>query len=55
MNHRVVLKDAGNTFEENSAVIQSFSMTLKEQYPDKKIGVFMSNDTHVNIPEYNFP
>ena len=49
IDHRVVLKDAGNTFEENSAVIQSFFVDLEKQYPDKKIGVFMSNDTHANI------
>ncbi len=49
IDHRVVLKDAGNTFEENSAVIQSFFDDFEKEFPDKKIGVFMSNDTHANI------
>lgn len=49
INHRVILKNAGKTFDENNAVIEALFNELEEAYPNKKIGVFMSNDTHANI------
>ena len=49
IEHRVILTDLGNNFEENYDGILRLYNELEETYPDKNVGVFMPNDTHANI------
>ena len=49
IEHRVILTDLGNNFEENYDRILNLYNELEETYPDKNVGVFMPNDTHANI------
>ena len=49
IEHRVILTDLGNSFDENHDRIQRLFNELEETYSDKNVGVFMSNDTHANI------
>lgn len=47
--HELILKDLGNTYEENKLALRSIAKYLEEKYPDKKKGVFLANDTYANI------
>ncbi len=47
--HRLILTDLGINFEENHAGIKKLFNELEELYSDKKVGIFMPNDTHANI------
>ncbi len=49
IEHRVILTDLGNNFEENYDRILHLYNELEETYSDKNVGVFMPNDTHANI------
>lgn len=47
--YELILDEFGNTYEQNKQKIEVIVDTLEEKYPDKKKGIFMSNDTHANI------
>lgn len=49
INHRVILTDLGNNFEENHSGIQKLFSELESSYKGMKIGLFMPNDTHASI------
>ena len=47
--HDVILTRLGNTFEENKEKLTQLVDEIEDKYPNKKKGIFMSNDTHANI------
>lgn len=47
--HDVILTQLGNTFEENKEKLTQLVDEIEDKYPNKKKGIFMSNDTHANI------
>ena len=47
--NELILTHLGNTYAETAASIQGIFERIEEKYPDKKKGIFMSNDTHANI------
>lgn len=47
--HRIIIKDFGISFEENLAEITKLFNEFEETSNDKKVGIFMPNDTHANI------
>ena len=47
--HNVILTQLGNTFEENKEKLTQLVDEIEDKYPNKKKGIFMSNDTHANI------
>lgn len=47
--HKVMIKNFGISFEENLTEISNLFNELEETYNDKKVGIFMPNDTHANI------
>lgn len=47
--HDVILTHLGNTFEENKEKLTRLVDEIEDRYPNKKKGIFMSNDTHANI------
>ena len=47
--HRIIIKEFGKSFEENFKEITKLFNELEELYKDKKVGIFMPNDTHANI------
>lgn len=49
IEHRIILTDLGNNFEENRDRILRFFNELEKNYPDKNVGIFMPNDTHADI------
>ncbi|MGN0676953.1 MAG: substrate-binding domain-containing protein, partial [Ruminococcus sp.] len=49
LEHRVIITDLGKSFEENFEEITKLFNELEELYKDKKVGIFMPNDTHANI------
>lgn len=49
IEHRIILTDLGNNFEENRDRILRFFNGLEKNYPDKNVGIFMPNDTHADI------
>lgn len=49
IQHDVILADLGNTFEENKEKISQLVDEIENKYPNKKKGIFVSNDTHANI------
>ena len=49
LNHRIVYKDLGKTYEEMQSNLSVIIDELSEAYPDQKKGVFISSDTHANI------
>ncbi|MDE6762217.1 MAG: substrate-binding domain-containing protein [Oscillospiraceae bacterium] len=49
VEHRVILTELGNNFDENCREIEKLFAELEELYSDKVTGIFMSNDTHANI------
>lgn len=49
IQHNVILAELGNTFEENKAKISQIVDEIENKYPNKKKGIFVSNDTHANI------
>ena len=49
IDHRIILTDMGNNFDENYAGILKLFKELEENYSGKTVGVFMPNDTYANI------
>lgn len=49
IEHRVILTDLGNNFEENYAGISKLFDEIEKKYSGKTTGIFMPNDTHANI------
>lgn len=49
IDHRVILTDLGNNFEENYAGISKLFDEIEKKYSGKTAGIFMPNDTHANI------
>lgn len=49
IEHRVILTDLGNNFEENYAGISKLFDEIEKKYSGKTAGIFMPNDTHANI------
>lgn len=49
IEHRVILTNLGNNFEENYAGISKLFKELEEKYAHMTAGIFMPNDTHANI------
>ncbi len=49
IEHRVILTDLGNNFEENYAGISKLFDEIEKKYTGKTVGIFMPNDTHANI------
>ncbi len=49
IEHRVILTDLGNNFEENYAGISKLFDEIEKRYTGKTAGIFMPNDTHANI------
>ncbi|MGN0632646.1 MAG: LacI family DNA-binding transcriptional regulator, partial [Oscillospiraceae bacterium] len=47
--HKIMIRDFGGSFEENLAEITKLFNELEEISNDKKVGIFMPNDTHANI------
>lgn len=47
--HKIMIRDFGGGFEENFAEITKLFNELEEISNDKKVGIFMPNDTHANI------
>ncbi len=48
-DYKIMIRDFGGKFEENLEKIGNFFNELEENYADKKIGIFMPNDTHANM------
>ena len=49
LEHRIMIRDFGANFEENNAEIAKLLQEIEETYAEKKVGIFMPNDTHANI------
>ena len=47
--YELVLRDMGSTYESTFAQIKSIFLEIEEKYPDKKKGIFLSNDTYAII------
>lgn len=47
--HELILTHLGNNYSETSRSIGRLFEVFEEKYPNKKKGIFMSNDTHANI------
>lgn len=47
--HELLLKDLGNTYDENKSAIQDIADYLNSKYTGKRKGIFLSNDTYANI------
>ena len=47
--HRILIRDFGDSFEENNVEIAKLLQEIEEAYSEKKVGIFMPNDTHANI------
>lgn len=49
LSYELILDEFGSTYEQNKQKIEAIVDILEEKYPDRKKGIFMSNDTHANI------
>lgn len=49
LNHRIIYKELGNTYEVMQKSLSEIIDELAETYPDQKKGIFISSDTHANI------
>lgn len=47
--HKIMIREFGGSFEENLSEITKLFNELEEISYDKKVGIFMPNDTHANI------
>lgn len=47
--HKIMIREFGGSFEENLAEITKLFNEIEEISNDKKVGIFMPNDTHANI------
>lgn len=48
-DYKFYFSDIGNTFEESYDALYKIYKDIEKQYPNKKKGIFLSNDTHANI------
>ncbi len=48
-DYKILVKDFGNTYDENHNIIKSLFKEIEDEYTVKKVGIFMSNDTYANI------
>ena len=48
LNHRIIYKTIGNTYELMQKDLGEILEELEESYPGQKKGIFISNDTHAN-------
>lgn len=49
LDHRLILKEWGNTYRENIERIQPVLEEIEQTYPGKRKGIFLSNDTLANV------
>ena len=49
MKHELILRDFGNFHHEITKQLQDVFAYIKHKYPNKKKGLFMTNDTYANI------
>ncbi len=49
LDHRLILKEWGNTYKENIERIQPVLEEIEQTYPRKRKGIFLSNDTLANV------
>ena len=49
LEHCIMIRNFGANFEENNAEIVKLLQEIEETYAEKKVGIFMPNDTHANI------
>lgn len=49
IEHELILKDLGNTFEEQVKQLSDILETLESKYAGRKKGIFISNDTAANV------
>lgn len=48
LDHRIIYKDLGSNYETTQKQLQEIIEELEHDYPDRKKGIFISNDTHAN-------
>lgn len=49
IEHDLFIRDFGNNFEEANQKVKELFQELEENYSDRKIGLFFSNDTYANL------
>lgn len=49
LEHELILRNLGNSYQEMVEHIQEIYEYIKDKYPNQKKGLFMANDTHANI------
>lgn len=49
LNHRIIYKVMGSTYELMQKDMNEILEELEEQYPNQRKGIFISNDTHANV------
>lgn len=49
VNHKLILTDLGNSYNETKEHIKEVFLSIQKEYPNKRKGIFMANDTHANI------
>lgn len=49
LEHELILKDLGNSYQETVVQLQQIYHYIKNKYPTQRKGLFMANDTHANI------
>ena len=49
MNHKLILKEWGNNYKENTERIQPILKEIEQTYAGKRKGIFVSNDTLANV------
>lgn len=49
LNHELILKDLGNSYSETKERMLEIFKYIENKYQDKKIGLFIANDTYANI------
>lgn len=49
IEHELMLKDLGNSYQKTVDCMQDIYNYIKNRYPGRKKGLFMANDTHANI------
>lgn len=47
--HELLLKDLGNSYNENKKAIQEIAEYLNRKYSGKRKGIFLANDTYANM------
>ncbi len=47
--YEMILTNLGSTYEDASKIIKEVFQRIEAKYPDKRKGIFLSNDTHANI------